>query len=630
MLEEYGSAELRQNYNQICGVILRRERQRRNISTESLASGIVSGTALRKMESGKLGWRMLVGNTLLQRMGIKPDYFEMVASSDELDRWRKREDICLLISDNPREAMDKLREYRKKFSRLEPVEEQFLLKMELILRLTEMADNPNSVNAEDLRALARQAVSCTVLGDWEENLDKFLLAPQELEAILLVGAVEMFCGREEEAWRLYQEVRGYPDNYHWKEGTAVQILPQAALLGGMLAMREGDSQAVFEFGREALEMLRRNFSHCYLFPLLEMLSRIPEQELKREEEQEYLKQTKIFRDTFERIYRQYDYPGHRIWQGISVDNVGEAGVILKMLRKFAGKSRAKAVYDGKCEVVTERQLEKIENGNHKPSFENYRRLIRQYGKSEEWTTAMLETDSVEVLELRQEIASLIMRCQWEKVEWGMERLRRKVKPEHPKVKQEFLFIEALLIWKKNGNPGKSLKMLFDALYITIPALEDGNKRWWVYQREEAFIVGNIAEIYRKLKNQEKAQEWLEVLQFSLEQQKGRSGIERTSYDTLMESIDNYLGDQRQFEQAIKANEKTACNYLKRPDIAVLPRAYYRIAWNAYEMALEYPSQREMLEQKWRDAFHISEVLAAFVYDTYMVNFLSERRKKYLF
>ena len=629
MKEKYGSAELRRDYNQVCGIILREERQKRNISRDNLASGLLSGAALGKIESGKAGWRMLMGTILLQRMGLIPENFEMVASSDELERWRKREDICLLIPDRPSEAERRIQEYRRSYTMREPGEEQFLFKAEFILRLTEKGDGQGIGAAEDLLLLAGKAVSCTIAGDWEKEMESLLLAPAEMEAILLVGAAEMLCGRKSKAKSLQQAVWKYPEAHQWKDRAAAGILPQAALLGMTLAMEEGESRLAYEQGRKALELLRRSFRHSYLLPLLKMLEKIPRQELD-EEERAYLKQAETFRDTFERIYRQYDYPGERIWQGISVENIGEAGVILKMLRKFSGKSKAKAVYDGEDQVVTVRQLEKIESGVHKPSFENYQRLIRQYGKQAGWTTAMLETDSAEVLELRQEIASLVALCQWDQVKWELEKLRRKVNPEYPRVKQELLFLEALLVWKKNGDLGKSLEMLQEALKITAPGLDGGDKKWWVYQREETIIAGNITEILRKLGRPEKTREWLEILQFSLKQQKGQTGIERRAYDILMEAYDNYLGDMKQFEQAIKASEEAACNYLKRPEALVLDKAYYRIAWNAYEMAEEVPSQRNALKQKWREAFRISEVLAAFMYDEYIINFLKERRKKYLF
>lgn len=629
MKEKYGSAGLRQDYNQICGIILQEERQKRNISRESLASGLLSGMALGKIESGKAGWRMLTGIFLLQRMGLIPEDFELVASSDELERWRKREDICLLIPDRPSEAERMIQEYRLSYAMREPAEEQFLFKAEFILQLTENGVNQGAVHGESLLLLARKAVSCTISGDWEKDMESLLLAPSELEAILLVGAAEMICGRKSKARSLQQAVWNYPEAHQWKDRAAVGILPQAAMLGMALAMEEGASRLAYEQGRKALELLRRSFRHCYLLPLLKMLKKISRLEL-NEEEQGYLKQAETFRDTFERIYGQYDYPGDRIWQGTSVENIGEAGVILKMLRRFAGKSRAKAVYDGEEQVITERQLEKIESGVHKPSFENYQRLIRQYGKQAGWTTAMLETDSAEVLELHQEIASLVALCQWDQVKWELERLRKMVNPEYPRVKQELLFLEALLVWKKSGDLEKSLEMLQAALRITAPGLDEGDKKWWVYQREETIIAGNIVEIFRKLGNLEKAREWLEILQFSMEQQKGQTGIERRAYDTLREVYDNYLGDLRQFEQAVKANEEATCSYLKRPEVFLLDKAYYRIAWNTYEMAQENPSQRNALKQKWSEAFRISEVLATFMNDKHIINFLVERRMEFLY
>lgn len=628
MGEKYGSAELRQDYTRVCGIILREERPKRNISMEDLASGLLSGAALRKMEAGTAGWRMLTGATLLQQMGVMSEDFEMVASSDELERWRKREDICLLIPDNFQEARSRLQAYRREFLRRDPVEEQFLARAELLLRLIGKDNGQDIEDKKDLLLSARAAVSCTVPGDWEKDMDNLLLAPPELETILLVGAAEMICGRKAEAWSLQQAVWKYPGAHQWQDRAAARILPQAALLGMMLAMEAGDSRRAYEQGRAALELLRRTFSHCYLLPLLKQLETIPCQEL-GEEEQEYMKQAITFRETFEWIYRQYDYPGDRIWQGLSVENIGEAGVILKMLRKFAGKSRAKAVYDGEEEVVTERQLEKIESGVHKPSYENYRRLLRQYGKQTGWATAMLETDSAQALELRQEIASLVALCQWDKVEWELERLRKMVNPEHSRVRQELLFLEAILMEVKKKDSEKSLEMLQEALRITAPGLEEGDKKWWVYQREEAYIVGNIADSYRKLGKPEKAREWLEILRFSLEQQKGRTGIERRAYDILMEDTDNYLGDMRQFEQAIEASEEAACSYLKRPRVFLLEKTYYRVAWNAYEMALVNPSQRNILEQKWKEAFQISEVLAVFMYDESIIIFLRSRREKFL-
>lgn len=106
-----------QESNKWYGVILGNERRRRGISLEKLSSGILSRTTLDNIEKGKAECTKLAWDTLMLRMGISPDYFESIASGEELDRWRLREDICLLASVSPGEAVAKLAEYRKKYGK---------------------------------------------------------------------------------------------------------------------------------------------------------------------------------------------------------------------------------------------------------------------------------------------------------------------------------------------------------------------------------------------------------------------------------------------------------------------------------------------------------------------------------
>ena len=630
MSDSYSQERFTCEYNKVCGSIFREERKSRGMSLEKIAAGLLSKTALGNMESGKTGWRKVTGDTLFQRLGILPDYFEMVASSDELERWRMREDISLLISDQDRKAQDRIREYRERYSDREPIEEQFLQKAELLLLLKEQVEKAGSeacLQRERIETIAEAAIARTVPdrrgGKWIE----LPLAPSELEAFLLLGAVRMICDRREEAWQIQQAVWDYPRRHGWRERIIVQIMPQAALLGMELALQEKDSSKAFRMGREAVEMLRRNSCHCYLLPLLERMSGISEVEL-WERDRAYRNEIIVFRDGFKHIYAQEGYPGYRIWQGVYVENTREAGIVLKMLRKFAGKSCAKAVYDGEEMVITERQLEKIERGEHMPSHENYQRLIRQYGKSGGWMMPMLETDSVEVLEQWQEICSLIGFCEWDRAKERIEQLRQKVVMSYPRVRQAFLLFDALILQEYKREWEKSLDMLQKALYITMPDIE-GDKKWWVFQREEIIIASNISSTYRILGKMEEARRWYQAIRFSLQQQKGKSGLEQRGYAILMESVDNYLGQEERYEEAIEANKEAVSNYLKQPEIDTLDRAYYRIAWNTCKLSSKQKMQHELYRKQWMDAFQASETVADLFYDEYIMEFLQKRRKDYL-
>nr|WP_300564251.1 hypothetical protein [uncultured Acetatifactor sp.] len=565
-------------------------------------------------------------------MGILPDYFEMVASGDEMERWRLREDICLLVPDRVGEAKERIMQYRRKYPKREALEEQFLCKVELFLlwKDREAKEGTGELLAgEELLSMAEAAVSCTVPDGWLNERRTLLLAPSELEAILLVGAGQFACGRMEEAWEVQSFVWNYPEKRQWKKRMAVQIKPQAALLGMELALREEDSRKAFEFAREALELLRGNACHCYLLPLLEQMGRISGEGFS-EGDWLYLRGADEFRDIFKRIYHMSGYPENRVWQGISVENTREAGITLKMLRKFAGKPLDKAVFDDDGIIVTRRQLEKIESGAHKPSYTNYQRLVHRYGKHGGWMIPMLETDSIEVLELRQEISSQIGFCQWDKVEAGMERLRQKVDIAYPRVRQELLFFEAIILLERKGELEKSLELLQKALHVTVPEWEGKDAKWWVFQREEIIIASNILDIYREMGKLAEAKEWCEAICFSMEQQKDRTNIMHTGYAILMEVLDNYLGELRLYEEAIDVSKKAVSNYLKQPRIGTLGRAYYRIAWNTYEAASGSAQQDKRLQKQWREAFQASEGIAAFVRDNYLMRHLKDKREKYLF
>ncbi len=639
-------------YNRAYGQMIRKERMKRKLSLEDLSSGILSRTALEKVEKGKAQWTKLTGDTLLLRMGISPEYFESLSSGESLERWRMREDICLLVPGKAELVVEKLEEYRKIYSKREPLEEQFLLKAELVLMLLqvmakygEAGEQGRSVRAweyagTEMAAIlgkAEQMVGCTVRKGWERHLAKLCLSPGELEAVLLFGAALFLNGRWEEAWELWQAVWEYPQTHGWKERAMALILPQAAILGirqayasggfsdslAYMGISEGDMAAR---GQRALELLRRHGCHCYALPLLDALCGLDAALFGRPE---YPEQIGKFREMFREIYGWFGYPGYRIWQGISIDNTRDAGTVLKMLRTFYGKSRERAVYDGGEQIVTPRHLEKIEKGMHKLSYENYSRLAKQYGKYGGWHTPLLETDSVDVLALRQRISTLLEYSDWEGAEREIHKFREMVDEEYPKVRQELRFFEAAMKWKKEGALRESLEMMMEALHCTVPEFEDRDMKWWVFQREEIMIASDIAELYCKLGDLKETKKWIEAVLFSMEQNSVRTGIHICGYDIVVLGYSDYLGDIHDFDCATELSEATVSKLLQINRINCIRHLFYHIAWNAYEAASEKPERRESLRLKWRKAFQISESMADFMYDSRMRALLEERESKYL-
>lgn len=637
--------------------MIREERRKRNLSLEDLSCGIMSRTALEKVEKGKIQWTKLAGDTLMLRMGIVPEYFESLSSGEDLDRWRMREDICLLVPDGREQAAVKLKEYQEIYDKREPLEEQFLLKAEAVLMLSQTmaksweacrrdemacprAHIESTAEAGSILEKARQALECTVRPGWEQQIGKLVLSPGELEAVLLVSAALLAGGGEAEAaqaWALWQAVWEYPGTHGWTEGAEMLLLPQVAVFGIRLAYASGRFSDVLVHmgiseedmaarGRVALELLRRNGGHCHALPLLDALCGMRETLFG---EPGYPEQIRRFQEMYQEVYDWFGYPGYRMWQGISVDNTRDAGSVLKMLRTFYGKSREKAVYDGDEIVVTPRQLEKIEKGIHKPSYENYRRLVKQYGKYGQWNMPLLETASLEALKLRQKISTLIEYNEWERAEWEIRRFREMVNPMYPKVKQELLFFDAMLKWQKENALQESLEMMLEALHCTVPDFEGRDMKWWVFQREEIMIASNIADLYRKSGNLEEAKKWFEAVLFSVEQNCARTDTVNCGYDLVALGYSDYLGDVHTFEYAAEFIKKTTQKVFLFYKINSIQYLFYHIAWNTYEAASKKPESYESLRHKWRKAFQISELMADYMHDVHMSALLKEREGKFL-
>ena len=73
------------------------------------------------MENGDIPWKKMIGDYLLQRLGVPTEYFEVMADARELNGWRDREDICLIIFEQPQKAQQLLDGKFQNPSKTEPM-----------------------------------------------------------------------------------------------------------------------------------------------------------------------------------------------------------------------------------------------------------------------------------------------------------------------------------------------------------------------------------------------------------------------------------------------------------------------------------------------------------------------------
>lgn len=630
-------------YNQYCGKFMYKERCRRGISEQKISRGVCTRTELRKMENGDTPWKKMIGDYLLQRLGVPTEYFEVMADARELNGWRDREDICLVVFEQPQKAQQLLEVYQKKYRKKTPFEEQFLKKMQTILLMQAYKKSFESKSVdvereksegENLVESARQTVLCTLPDGWEKKrLSKFLLAPCELESILLLANCLLLIGKTDEAMQMHKKVADYVKQAKFEPKVQILIYPQVAFLGMKLELYAGNEEKAFSYGMEALELLRHQYSQRYVvFVLEELLNVLECISVKGKEDQKYKEEeTEVteFLKTFEELYRLFSHPKKRMWQSISVSNTHEIGLTLKMLRKAMGLSAAK-VSAANPDHLTARQIEKIEAGTHRPSGRNYEMLMQFYHKTGLEGQLLLETDSLEVLHQRQEIVDFIIREEWDNAWESFQSFKEKLDVNVPLNRQEMIFLDTDIqhTYHKKLTAQEYVKQMEKALYCTMPKIPMEKWNMWVFQREEAIVAGNIAGKFLNSGESKKAEELFSKLLQSFDMQMEHTRIPYRGYVVITTGLVNALGENKKYYQSIKQDERSI-NVLLNDTIEDVDAFIYDICWSLYELVNEYPDKKEKYQNWWRELFPIAYKLAEFFCKKNDASFYEERVEKYL-
>lgn len=595
------------------------------------------------MENGDTPWKKMIGDYLLQRLGVPTEYFEVMADARELNGWRDREDICLVVFEQPQKAQQLLEVYQKKYRKKTPFEEQFLKKMQTILLMQAYKKSFESKSVdvereksegENLVESAQQTVLCTLPDGWEKKkLSKFLLAPCDLESILLLANCLLLIGKTDEAMQMHKKVADYVKQAKFEPKVQILIYPQVAFLGMKLELYAGNEEKAFSYGMEALELLRHQYSQRYVvFVLEELLNVLECISVKGKEDQKYKEEeTEVteFLKTFEELYRLFSHPKKRMWQSISVSNTHEIGLTLKMLRKAMGLSAAK-VSAANPDHLTARQIEKIEAGTHRPSGRNYEMLMQFYHKTGLEGQLLLETDSLEVLHQRQEIVDFIIREEWDNAWESFQSFKEKLDVNVPLNRQEMIFLDTDIqhTYHKKLTAQEYVKQMEKALYCTMPKIPMEKWNMWVFQREEAIVAGNIAGKFLNSGESKKAEELFSKLLQSFDMQMEHTRIPYRGYVVITTGLVNALGENKKYYQSIKQDERSI-NVLLNDTIEDVDAFIYDICWSLYELVNEYPDKKEKYQNWWRELFPIAYKLAEFFCKKNDVSFYEERKSKYL-
>ena len=594
-------------------------RKEKKIRTEKIVSGVISRRAFLDIEKGKSVLSRENWKFLMHRIGIVTDYFEIVVSRKELKDWRCREDICLSACEDCEKAKKLLEEYRNSHIKMSNIERQFCLKIEWLL-------SRNEKSGEELYKLSKDAVCCTVQEDWKENLSALYVGPEELEAMLLVVWSLLKKNELMDAFRLFDQIQRYPKIHNWEPRMREMICAQIALIGIKLYERMQKIDIAYKIGIESLELLRQQSSQRYVYPLLVELVRIGimlEKE-KSEELQQFLK----FQKAFAILYEENKIPYMRVWQCGSIENSYDVGMVLKRMRMAQEKTQEEVCIDEKgFSFLNVRQLSRIEKGENRPSTENFQFLTRKMGRELDWIMPMLETDSIEVLSMRQDIIYAIGMRQWKKAKNILEQLKTKIRAEdykEPQIQQEIQFIEAMYELEANKiTVSEAEKKYYEALSYTFELSWLSLEELPFIRSEEGIIISNIADIYHDMGNLKKSEELFEKLSSVYQKKQMLLKTNSSASAIILGQYSRLLGDIMNYKKALYIDSVNLQYELNDFNLIHIENLLYNQAWAYYEI------DREQNNQKIQRKFWTAQRIAEFNRKEELINLLKMRENKYL-
>lgn len=594
-------------------------RKEKKIRTEKIVSGVISRRAFLDIEKGKSVLSRENWKFLMHRIGIVTDYFETVVSRKELKDWRCREDICLSVCEDCEKAKKLLEEYRNSHIKMSNIERQFCLKIEWLL-------SRNEKSGEELYKLSKDAVCCTVQEDWKENLSALYVGSEELEAMLLVVWSLLKKNELMDAFRLFDQIQRYPKIHNWEPRMREMICAQIALIGIKLYERMKKIDIAYKIGIESLELLRQQSSQRYAYPLLAELVRIGI--MLEKEKSEKLLQFQKFQKAFEIVYEENKIPYMRVWQCGSIENSYDVGMVLKRMRMAQEKTQEEVCIDEKgFSFLNVRQLSRIEKGENRPSTENFQFLTRKMGRELDWIMPMLETDSIEVLSMRQDIIYAIGMRQWKKAKNILEQLKTKIGAEdykEPQIQQEIQFIEAMYELEANRITAcEAEKEYYEALSYTFDLSWLSLEELPFIRSEEGIIISNIADIYHDMGNLKKSEELFEKLSSVYQKKQMFLKTNSSASAIILGQYSRLLGDIMNYKKALYIDSVNLQYELNDFNLIHIENLLYNQAWAYYEI------DREQNSQKIQRKFWAAQRFAEFNRKEELINLLKMRENKYL-
>ena len=555
---------MNKNYNDL-GNFISLQRRKRGISQKDLSKGIISIATLSRIESGERTVDKLIVDTLLQRIGVSADYFEIIITNIEFILLHQREQIRIAYNEKKyNRALDLIEKYEENkglhllyFQYAEEIKARIAIKM-----------------GEDLKSVCqhlRQIIQMTVPDFPNIEWKRCCLSSSEIEIITLFGEIQWKVGRKKEASKIWKHLIDYIHRCDIEIQEQIKFLPHIRYCMSMQMEEEQKLELAIEECKRGIQMLLQERSLRYLIQLLMRMEQLFEK-LEKNQGLTYSQniermQTRAKIEMFLQIHKMNGLQWDIIYPMQTFQSCYLLSEILQRRR-----NAMRVIQENICEdELSVQALSNIECGKSVPrKNKNLEKLLKKIYLPPTRYMAYLQGVSMETLDLERKIRKALNSYDYVKIRQLLNQLKITIDQRYSRNQQFLLYINAIVCLEGKSSM-QILEKLNQALSCTMPKVKIEN---WVFTQYESMIINTIAIVYRKLGKCNEAIELLQKLSISNQESKINSIVLHSDSELTIRNLIKLFEEKGEYQKVIHLYKEVIKRKLVRGEIDLSLNLYY--------------------------------------------------------
>lgn len=268
----------------IIGSLIQNIRKVQELSSKILYNGLCSDAMASMIENGKREGDKLLIDSILQRLGLCTDRFEVILTKEEYELYLKRFEIQTAINNNNfKKAETEIKNYPLLQNNHYKLHKQYLLFQECIIQFKKKAQ------VEKIRDKILETLSVTIkiIDTKEQEIDLSILKDRRfslIEFFMLEIYALLFekSGKKLSAFRWYDSLIRYLDENFYDENEKIKLYPQLSYWICNCYYENGELEQAQFYCEKAISLLKKMKQLSFLPELLHMETKIKDTKIKKQ------------------------------------------------------------------------------------------------------------------------------------------------------------------------------------------------------------------------------------------------------------------------------------------------------------------------------------------------------------